>query len=596
MSEPAKLTAIAADIEGWPQAVAAVNDLLRDGATVLWATGPFEAKARSGAAMSFDAGTFLVTEPSDRPMPDWHLRIRREFEVEPVALGSVDGFDGLTLKTSRIALYGGGGAPYNHARIFAELGFFVDFIGPREIRQGRLSGFDILVMPGGGGLGMIGQLEPLGEEGCRAIKDFVRAGGMYVGSCAGSYDAARVPESFLEVCPQQQEMCLANALVWNRHDTEWVGLKSPGVGVLRSRTLRPDHPVMVGMPESFEITHYNGPLFEPGPDGLSDLSAITGLSAVAGFTDDFTPAEDFMAIGAFDRKKAEETSLVAQAAAEGRFNVIAGHCGLGRVVLFGSHPEFGLDLGMDRWGTPARMLANAAFWQASYLTASASQHRATVPGAPRSVPNGAGLDRVAGRLSAIADAVAALHAAALDDAAWLDDALAMSTFGLSGREIWTRSLAAFDGASEVLGQTIETCRTAAGEARTLIGSLAKRKKTAAHLADALNEALGGLEDAIHYRVPPEWGQDYGHEGVLQMLDRTEAMLRKALANADTAFEPSTNPYAHLGESPFQLVAGSYLAAIGIFTNARLLLQVHQYALQAAVLRGRRAEAEVALAS
>ena len=172
----------------------------------------------------------------------------------------------------------------------------------------------------------------------------------------------------------------------------------------------------------------------------------------------------------------------------------------------------------------------------------------------------------------------------------------MSTFGLSGREIWTRSLAAFDGASEALQQTIEACRTAAGEARTLIGSLAKRKKTAAHLADALDEALGGLEDAIHYRVPPEWGQDYGHEGVLQMLDRTEAMLRKAHENANTEFEPSTNPYAHLGESPFQLVAGSYLAAIGIFTNARLLLQVHRQALEAAVRRGRRAEAEVALAS
>lgn len=596
MSEPTTLTAITADAAGWPRAAAAVNDLLRDGATILWATDPFTGEARSGAAVSFEPGTYLVTEPPSQATPDWHLPLRREFDVEPVALGSVDGFAGLTLKPSRIALYGGGGAPYNHARIFAELGFFVDFIGPREIRQGRLSGVDILVMPGGGGLGMIGQLEPLGEEGCRAIKDFVRAGGMYVGSCAGSYDAARVPESFLEVCPQQRAMCLANALVWNRHDSEWVGLKSPGVGVLRSRTLRPDHPVMVGMPEDFEITHYNGPLFEPGPDGLSDLSAITGLSAVAGFTDDFTPAEDFMAFGAFDRKTAEETSLVAQAAAEGRFNVIAGHCGLGRVVLFGSHPEFGLDLGMDRWGTPARMLANAAFWQASFLSDARSQHRATVPGTARSVPLGAGLDRVAARLPAIADAVAALRGAALNEASWLDDALAMSTFGLSGREIWTRSLAAFDGASDALGRTIEACQSAAGEARMLVGGLAKRKKTATHLAVALDETLGGLEDAIHYRVPPEWGQDYGHEGVLQMLDRTEAMLHKALENANAEFEPSANPYAHLGESPFQLVAGSYLAAIGIFTNARLLLQVHQHALEAAVRRGRRAAAEVALAS
>jgi hypothetical protein len=43
-------------------------------------------------------------------------------------------------------------AAYNHARIFAELGFFVDFISPQEVRQGRLAEFDIIGMPGGGGI------------------------------------------------------------------------------------------------------------------------------------------------------------------------------------------------------------------------------------------------------------------------------------------------------------------------------------------------------------------------------------------------------------------------------------------------------------
>ena len=71
-------------------------------------------------------------------------------------------------------MYGGGGAPFNHARIFAELGFHVEFITPQEIRAGGLSNYDLFVMPGGGGLAMMGQLNPLGETGCRMIKDWAQ--------------------------------------------------------------------------------------------------------------------------------------------------------------------------------------------------------------------------------------------------------------------------------------------------------------------------------------------------------------------------------------------------------------------------------------
>jgi hypothetical protein len=34
--------------------------------------------------------------------------------------------------------------------------------------------------------------------------------------------------------------------------------------------------------------------------------------------------------------------------------------------LFGSHPEFGFNLAMDRWDVP-RMLAHVAFWQSATL-------------------------------------------------------------------------------------------------------------------------------------------------------------------------------------------------------------------------------------
>ena len=45
------------------------------------------------------------------------------------------------------------------------------------------------------------------------------------------------------------------------------------------------------------------------------------------------------------------------------FDAATGSLGQGRVVLFGSHPEFGFTLGMGDEQEPARMLFNAVEWQ-----------------------------------------------------------------------------------------------------------------------------------------------------------------------------------------------------------------------------------------
>ena len=51
-----------------------------------------------------------------------------------------------------------------------------------DLRNGRLDGLDILVMPGGTGFG---QYDSMQEEGAEAIRRFVRDGGRYFGTCAG---------------------------------------------------------------------------------------------------------------------------------------------------------------------------------------------------------------------------------------------------------------------------------------------------------------------------------------------------------------------------------------------------------------------------
>lgn len=583
-----QLMIVSPDTDTWAQSFACANFLLREGVEIVWATQPFQITKRDGSRQDVERGAFLITEtPADGP--DWLDAAARRYDVPFIAVDAVDGFEGVPLTPLRIGMYGGGGAPFNHARIFAELGFTVDFIMPEEIKQGKLTEIDVLGMPGGGGLAMKGQLDPLGIEGCRAITEFVRSGGMYMGSCAGSYDAAIAAESFVAVCPQQREMELVNAAVWNRDDTEWVGIESPGVGVLESRNVRPDHPVMFGLPETFRITHYNGPFFESCSGAVEGASDPIGLAAVTGFTDRFTPSEHFLAFSEFDQASAQDTTLIGRAAQEERFNIIVGHNGLGRVVLFGSHPEFGYNLAMDRWDVPARMLANAAFWQAGHLTHPRPQRRKATPGTVRSYPPGSGLRAVSRHVDKVTTLVQELRDVSqrASPPAWLAEDLAMSTFGLSGAEIWRKNLAAFIDVAEEVSQTIDDTETATQAAHELAGRLHDvQTPSAVRLRGDLQDALFGLEEAIHFRVPDEWHQDFGYEGVLQLLERAEAMVQKALTNVDASFDPSPNPYEYFDSSPFQLVSGSYLAAIGVFANAWFLLRVHECWLAELVFKAR----------
>src|ERR1700684_1444110 len=100
---------------------------------------------------------------------------------------------------ARIALYGSGGSPYHHAAILARAGHATGFVFPRDIEAGALDGFDAFVMPGGGYLGLGGRL---------ATREYLESGGMYIGACAGAYDAATVSARFQAEWPAQAELRL----------------------------------------------------------------------------------------------------------------------------------------------------------------------------------------------------------------------------------------------------------------------------------------------------------------------------------------------------------------------------------------------------
>lgn len=424
---------------------------------------------------------------------------------------------------ARIALYGGGGSPYNHAAILAQAGHSTAFVFGADILAGALDGFDAFVMPGGAYRAMAGQLEPLGAAGCRAIREYVEAGGMYIGSCAGSYDAATVPARFLATCPEQAELCLLDARVWNDGDSLFGVLQSPGIGQLVARNAAPGHPVMAGMPEEFVVTHYNGPLFTDGE----------ALAVVVGTDDRFTPAEEFLG-------GTSGPYLIDSAISGGVANIVAGERGAGRVVLFGSHPEFGASLALDDVTPAARMLLNAVVWQmgesgAGRAPTSVLSEAPVDPGA-----HGRNLLRLP-ELVASLDQRCARLADRTADAPWLDETAAMSMFGEPARAIWTSAL--------------EQIPVLAAEAAGAAGAVEP------HL--------------VSFRPPPGWELDGGFHGLAALLEQADDLLAKAEVTWVESWPGHVeDAYEHMHDSPYHLVAGSYLAAIGRVAAAALLSRTH----------------------
>jgi len=444
----------------------------------------------------------------------------------------------------RVRVYGSGGAPHHHLALAALFGADARPIAAESIRQGGLANADVLVVPGGGARAMSGLLEPLGDDGAAAVRAFVGEGGMYVGSCAGSFLPAVVGESFWNENPQARHMCMLNAHLFNAGDSEWAGLTSPGVGTVQVTTERPRHWLATGLPPRFRLVHYNGPMFSarahaaPAPALVAgaEVAEVTGVVSFAAATRDFTPGEAFLG------EAPAGPTLFDEGAADGAFSAVAGAFGEGTVVLFGSHPEFGLDTVQLGWDDGVRLFGNALARQAAGLRRAG---RAPDPAPP--VLPGAGRADLPASLAEAArlarENAARFEALARTDPAGWASAGAVGRFlGLEPRALWHQ--AALDA----------TAACAATEAYL--------RELARSPAGAANDAAKDAADPWLHARPPE-GQDYGFAGLLPLLERVGSMADAAsgaMAGRPFALE---GPYDAMDRHPYQLALGSYLSAAGL---------------------------------
>jgi len=205
-------------------------------------------------------------------------------------------------RTLKVAVYTDTGATAGGEKVLSVLASFSDVkahsFTAADIRGGRLTGCDVLLHPGGTGGG---QGKALGEEGREKVREFVRAGGGFVGICAGAYLAS---------CDYPWSLHILDAKVidkahWARGNGDvQVALTSAGKALLGADA------------ERLQIAYFQGPLLAPAGD---------------------PDVPDYEKLGTFETEialKGAPTGVMI-----GTTAIASGSFGAGHVLCFSPHPE-----------------------------------------------------------------------------------------------------------------------------------------------------------------------------------------------------------------------------------------------------------------
>jgi len=176
--------------------------------------------------------------------------------------------------------------------------FVVRRVCASDVRAGVLSQFDVVVFPGGS---PSSQASALGSDGRTAVREFVAAGGGYLGICAGAYLASNEYAWALGVLDAH----VVDAEHWAR-----------GSGVVRLELSNLGATLLALRERFLDVQYVNGPVFERGRD-----DAIPNFRVLAWFRGEV--AKDGVPGGVMPDTPA----------------MVLGRFGDGRVVCSSPHPE-----------------------------------------------------------------------------------------------------------------------------------------------------------------------------------------------------------------------------------------------------------------
>ena len=210
--------------------------------------------------------------------------------------------DKASAKPIRVALYDaegstGKGVPRVKELLGKEQDVELVIFKPEEIRAGKLAGFHVVMFTGGSGSK---QAEAIGEEGRAKVKEFVEAGGGYIGICAGAYLACSGFSWGVKVLDAKTA-----SPKWRR-----------GEGTVRIELTERGREVFGAPTGQFDVRYVNGPILAP-----ANVASLPDFEPLAFFRTELA-------------KNDTPVGLMVNSPA-----IVAGTCGKGRVLVSSPHPE-----------------------------------------------------------------------------------------------------------------------------------------------------------------------------------------------------------------------------------------------------------------
>ena len=293
-----------------------VNRLLQSGVTVYWLAEPLEIKTTDGSDYLLNSGDFII--PANQKttkfgfstfIPDAYIRgTSTGLNVTVLEVNSPFEASVYPLKDSRVAVYYGNGCTggsLEHVYPLEEAGFDVDVITPADIQSGVLNSYDVVTFPGGGPY-----LDQFNEIQTRQIRDFVRLGGDYLGSCGGSILGVQLGLLDVQMVSSEQEFTFA-------------AMRGPIVLETSSST----NPVTFGFKDSFKSDYFYGSFVNQVGSNVTVVATLrSSTSNLREYIPEVMKAYNF-------------TRTVNIDDYWGRPAIVTGKYGAGKVLLSTVHPE-----------------------------------------------------------------------------------------------------------------------------------------------------------------------------------------------------------------------------------------------------------------
>jgi hypothetical protein len=211
----------------------------------------------------------------------------------------------------RIAIYSGEaiGYPYwaYYAHALLSLGLTFSALDGRQIVEGALSEFDLLIMPGGFATWGLDRAESLPGIDA-AIRAFISEGGAFIGSCGGGFYASDGRPGWLgaiDATPNYtQEYLSTGAAILG------ISITDPVLGR--------------GLPEAVELPYYHGPVYSNSKRSAVSLGHFRNFISESRLFID-----NPLAASLFDREMKNSPAI------------LSGDLGKGKVLVFSPHPEMG---------------------------------------------------------------------------------------------------------------------------------------------------------------------------------------------------------------------------------------------------------------